>query len=297
MSTPGVIREGFAGLARAKLAAAGSVITIAVALVLLGLFSVVSTNTSRMLREMRDRLELEAFLDESVSRQGADEIGRKLLAVGGVDSVRFISKDEAAKIFRQEFGEDIGTVLDANPLPPSYRISLRDDWRTVSGADSVREAVSKIPGVEQAVYHRELLLFLEKKSTIIDKLGLAFGALLAISSIVLVANTIRLTMVRRYADSLRTQAYGTGWTGRRGPFIVEGILQGLCGGLLAAGVLYYGSTRLSALASPDLAEFIRIGGIVYVDVVVVGMLLGVFGSLLPAAPPPPPAAVPGATSP
>src|SRR5260221_4451976 len=128
------VREGFSGLRRAKLAAIGSVMTIAVALLLLGIFYVVSANTSRLVRSIREKVEMEAFLNEPVTKQRMDEIGKQIRVVEGVDSVQFVSKEDAAKIFREEFGEDISKVLDFNPLPPSFKIFLRDEYRTPAKA-------------------------------------------------------------------------------------------------------------------------------------------------------------------
>src|ERR1041385_4557661 len=108
MSLIYIVKEGFSGFRRAKLSAAGSVLTIAIALLLLGLFYVISTNTSRIVESIRGRVEMEAFLLEPVTQQRIQEIQTALLATEGVERVQFISKEDAAKIFRQEFGEDIG---------------------------------------------------------------------------------------------------------------------------------------------------------------------------------------------
>src|ERR1051326_8041693 len=92
MKRTGVLREGFSGLGRAKLAAAGSVMTIVVALLLLGFFYVVSTNMSRIVRSIREKVEMEACRSEPVTRVKADSIGRQIAAVQGVEACSLFRK-------------------------------------------------------------------------------------------------------------------------------------------------------------------------------------------------------------
>ena len=139
MSILYVVKEGLSGFRRAKLAAMGSIITIVISLLLLGLFYVISSNTSRIVDSIREKVEMEAFLEEPIAKQHVSEIQQQVLAVEGVEKIQFISKDEAAKIFKQEFGEDINSVLEFNPLPPSMKIFLKDDYRTTERADEIQK--------------------------------------------------------------------------------------------------------------------------------------------------------------
>lgn len=278
MSSLYVIKEGLSGFRRTKLASLGSIITITISLLLLGIFYIISTNTSRIVENIRERVEMEAFLAEPVSQQKVMELQRQLLTIQGIEEVQYISKIEAARIFKREFGEEINTVLEFNPLPPSFKIFLLDEYRTTTKADEIIKAIKKIRGVEDVIYRRELLELIEKHSRLLYNLGLGLGILIGISAIFLVSNTIRLTIYAKRKSVQTMKLVGASRWFVRAPFLVEGIIQGLIGGLVAASIIYYLLTFVSGFLSTDLAEFIYIENSFYVFVIALGVFLGLFGS-------------------
>ena len=280
MSVRYVIREGLSGFTRAKLAATGSVITIAIALLLLGLFYVISTNTSRIVENIREKVEMEAFLEEPLSRQRVEDMQQQLEAMQGIERVQFISKEEAAKIFEREFGEDINKVLEFNPLPPSFKILLKEGYRTTEKANEVDKRVSEIKGVDHVLYRKELLEFIDKRTKMLYNLGLGIGIIIGISSIFLVSNTIRLTIYAKRKTVQTMKLVGASRWVVKAPFLIEGILQGAIGGVIAAGIIYYLLTFAAGFVSTELAEFIRIESSFYAFVVIVGAFLGFFGSAI-----------------
>ncbi|TLY28754.1 MAG: ABC transporter permease [Ignavibacteria bacterium] len=275
-----VIREGFSGFRRAKLSALGSVLTITIALLLLGVFYVVSMNASRIVEGIRQRVEMEAFLAEPVARAQIDEIQARLLVTEGVERVQFVSKDDAAKIFKQEFGEEIGKVLEFNPLPPSFKIFLKDGFRTTEKADALQKKISGIPGIADVVYRRQMLEFIDRQTKTLYAIGLGIGVVIAISAIFLVSNTIRLTIYAKRKAVQTMKLVGASRWIVRAPFLIEGVVQGMIGGAAAALTIYYLISIAAGLVSPDLAEFIRIDPLFYPQLVLVGMILGFFGSAI-----------------
>src|SRR5262249_33078166 len=141
MSIRYIVREGLSAFRRAKLAAAGSVMTVTLSLLLLGMFYVISANTSRVIDRIRSKMELEAFLQEPATDRQIADLRKQILALDGVDSVRLITKEEAARIFKEEFGEDVRGVLDFNPLPPSLKIYLRKDGQRAEIAENISTSV------------------------------------------------------------------------------------------------------------------------------------------------------------
>jgi len=283
MSAMSVVREAFGGFRKAKLAAFGSVLTIALSLLLLGLFTVISANTSRVLDALREKVEMEAFLDEPAAPQRIEEIRKAILAVPGVDSVRFVSKEEAARVFKEEFGEDIKSVLDFNPLPPSFKITLAAPSRTSAAAAAIQKGVGAVKGVADVVYRKEILEFLERQAQTLYNVGLGLGILIGFTAIFLVFNTIRLSI---YASRLARAgaapipAAEATWWSVRGPFILEGIIQGVLGGGIAALVLYYLATAGMGMFSAELAGFFRVDAQYYWGVAGAGFVLGLMGSAI-----------------
>ncbi|MBA4311211.1 MAG: hypothetical protein C0417_01135 [Chlorobiaceae bacterium] len=280
MSLGYIIKEGIGGFRRAKLASFGSIITIAIALMLVGLFYVVSTNTSKLVEGIRQRVELEAFLEEPVSRQRVVELERQLISIEGIEQVRFISKEEAAKIFKEEFGEDINSVLDFNPLPPSFKIVLKVGYRTRDKAEEIHKKIMEIKGIDNIAYRRELLEFLDQRVKMLYSVGLLLGILLAVSAVFLVSNTIRLTIYAKRKSVQTMKLVGASRWLIRAPFVIEGILQGLIGGVISAAIFYYLLTMAAGFVSNELIDFLQVGTLFYFSIILGGIFLGFFGSVI-----------------
>ncbi|MBI4548563.1 MAG: ABC transporter permease [Ignavibacteriae bacterium] len=280
MSVLYIFKEGISGFRRAKLAAVGSIITITISLLLLGIFYVISTNTTRIVADLRARVEVEAFLDEPISRKRISEIETELSSVEGIARVQFVSKEEAAKIFKEEFGEDIDNVLDFNPLPPSFKIFLSEEYRTTELADTIRRQIEAIRGIATVAYRKDLLEFLDTRAKMLYTIGLAFGIFLGITAIFLVSNTIRLTIYAKRKAIQTMKLVGATRLFVRAPFVIEGIMQGIAGGIIAVAIMYYLITFAAGLVSAELAEFIHVDASFYTGVLTTGAFLGFFGSMI-----------------
>ena len=280
MSITYAIREGVSGFQRAKLAAVGSILTITVSLLLLGLFYVISVNTSRILDSLRSKVEMEAFLDEPLSNKRINELKRGLSTLEGIDHISFVSKEEASKIFKQEFGEDINGVLDFNPLPASFKIYLKEPFRTPLKAESIAKKIKALQGIDNVIYRKDLLEFLENRSQTLSSVGLVLGLLIGFSSIFLVSNTIRLTIFAKRKAIQTMKLVGASRSFVRAPFLIEGILQGIVGGIIASSILYYLISFVVAFISKELSDFITIDTAFYPAIVLIGAALGLLGSTI-----------------
>src|SRR3990172_1591650 len=192
-----ILRESLSGFERTKVATLGSMFTITVAVLLLALFGLLWRNTARVEAMARGSIQMEAFIEEPAGEAKIADIGRLLLAAPAVESVEYISKERAAEIFREEFGEDIGSILDFNPLPPSYRIFLREEFRAARAADSLSARIAGIGGIGTVNYRKDLLDFIDRQVGSLRIAGLVVGCLIALSALFLVANTIRLAIHAR----------------------------------------------------------------------------------------------------
>lgn len=275
-----ILKEGYSGFKRAKLAATASVITISISLLLLGLFLIVSLNTSRIVSLIEDKVEIEAFLQEPIKTNQINEIQKSILSVAGVDSIQFISKEEAARIFKQDFGEDIYSVLDFNPLPPSFKISLKDHYKKTELASRVVETIKSIEGVEEVAYRKELIDFLEKRTQLLNIVGLVVGIVFGISAIFLVANTIRLAIYSKRKIIQTMKLVGATKMFIRTPFLLEGFFQGLLGGIFSAIFLWILIYFTSQWLTAELAYFLKIDFSLYLLLAFLGILFGLIGSII-----------------
>lgn len=278
-----ILRESISGFRRTKVATVGSMLTIMVAVLLLSLFGLLWFDAARIDAMLRGGIDMEAFLTEPVGDAKRDAVERALLSDSAVAAVEFISKQRAAEIFREEFGEDVGDVLDFNPFPPSYRITLRDDLRSASAAESAASRLGAVDGVDFVTWRKDLLGVIDRQAASLRAVGLAVGILVALSALFLVANTIRLAISARRKSVQAMKLVGASRLFVRAPFILEGVIQGALGAALAGLVLHYLLAWLSTVVSGELAVFVRVEPVTYALVLASGVLLGTAGSLMAVA--------------
>jgi cell division transport system permease protein len=256
-----------------------SIVTVSISLLLLSSFSILLLNANSVINTLRDKVEMEAFLQEPMTKQESTAIQARMLSIEGVGEVRFISKDEAARIFQEQFGEDIYRVLDFNPLPASVKIFLKDGYKTSFAAERIYTEIKSIDGVEDVIYRKTLLEMLDKRVTTIAGFALGIGLFITISSIFLVANTIRLAIYakRKIIQTMKLIGATRGFI--RTPFLLEGLVQGLMGGLIASGVVYSLFHYLGQWANP-LLDFLEVEPASYGIITAVGCVLGLLGSVI-----------------
>jgi len=280
MSLSYTLRESFSGFTRTKLSSILSVMTVAIALLFLGLFTVITIHANRFLDELRNRVEVEAFLEEPIALIDVDSLGRVIATMEGVERVEYVTKEQAAETFKKEFGEDILDVLDYNPLPPSFKVFLKDGYKTPARAEALEHRLRACSGIEDVVYRKAMLTIIDQRARALHNVTLGLGILVGLSAIILVSNTIRLAIYAK-RQLIRTMEL-VGATGLfiRVPFLLEGILQGLLGGMIAAGVLYLLLVHGLRYLSSELAAYIAMSPAFYLLVVLAGLLLGLVGALI-----------------
>ncbi len=280
MSLAYAVRESVSGFKRAKFSSLVSVITICISLLLLGVFAVLTINASRFIETLRNKVEMEAFIQEPVTHAEIEELAKSILAIDGIESVTFVSKQDAAHIFKQEFGEDINNVLDFNPLPPSFKITLKDGYKTALRAQALYNQLVAMKGIESVIYRKALLELIDKRTSTVHNLTLGLGVLISLSSIFLVSNTIRLAIYAKRRLLRTMELVGATRAFIRLPFLIEGILQGIVGGLFASAILYLLLEHGVAAISVEFSEFTHMTPFFYGGVVATGAVLGMIGSVI-----------------
>ncbi|MCS6988053.1 MAG: permease-like cell division protein FtsX [Chloroherpetonaceae bacterium] len=275
-----ILSESVSGFRRAKLASAISVATIGVSLVLFGAFATLALNASRVLSEIRSRVEVEFFLSESLKEKDARALAASLRNETPVQTAIYVSRDSAAQIFKAEFGEDIVSILGSNPLPPSIKVRLKSDYATLDSLERFVASVKGREGVVEARYNREFLAGLDRNARVLFFVAVGVGLLLSLASIALVSNAIRLIIMNKQ-EIVRTMfLVGATQSFIRAPFLIEGALQGFLGGLLAIGLLAALNVSVYQIR-PDIYEAIALPDYrVYALLAALGFLLGLLGSAI-----------------
>ncbi len=275
-----ILSESVSGFRRTKLASAISIFTISISLVLLGIFATLSLNASRVLSEIRSRVEVEFFLSQSLKEKDAKRLATSLQNETSVQMAMYISPDSAAQIFKSEFGEDVVAILGTNPLPASIKVRLKSDYATLDSLEKFVAEVKTRNGILEARYNKEFLAGLDRNARILFYVTCGIGILISVAAIALISNTIRLIITNKQ-EIIRTMLLVGATNGFiRSPFLIEGALQGFLGGTFAIGLLALVNLALYQ-TYPDIYEAIALPDYrVYGILAVLGLLLGLFGSLL-----------------
>jgi len=280
MSLSYLLAESVSGFKRTKLSSVVSIMTICIALLLLGVFVVVTTNAARFVDVLRTKVELEAFLREPMSPVEVDSLRSAVRAIDGVASVTYVSKAEAAKIFKEEFGEDVLDVLTFNPLPPSLRINLAPGSITAASTRAVSDRVAAMAGVDTVIYRRALIELIDRRAEQFNSVTLGLGLLIGLSAILLVSNTIRLAIYAKRKLIRTMELVGATWSFIRLPFLLEGVIQGALGGAVAAATLYLALDRLLPALSQEIAGYVQVRPGFYLLILLAGLALGLVGSVI-----------------
>jgi len=267
-------------LKTAKSAVISSTIVIALAVLLLGIYVTISINSVKLLKLIRDKVEIDAYLTDNIQPADISKLTASIKSIGGVKSVNFVSKDEAAKIFAEEFGQDILEVFDHNPLPPSLKINLYDEYKTIERIEKIKQELTKNREITDVVYAQKNLEIIERNSQSLVFLNLSLLVIITFSSIFLIGNTIRLMIVAKKDTIEIMKLIGATKETIRTPFIMEGFFQGFVGSLLAVILLQVFLGYFYSTYTNNDFNFTIMDTKFLILLVIFGSLLGTFGSAI-----------------
>ena len=214
-------------------------ISIALVLFLLGSVGYLIFNAVRATEMMKENMSIHIMLRSDADPERMAEIGRMLGDMEAVKEVTFVPKETAAEDFKEQVGSDFVEFLSFNPLPDSYEIKLNSDFSEKEHVRRFEKEVSGWKGVEEVVYQKNVV---EQISTNINKFNFAlllFGGALLVIALILLNNTIRLTIYsKRYLINTMRLVGASRWFIVK-PFLLRSILHGIYAWLIA-GAMFLG---------------------------------------------------------
>ena len=276
------IREVFLSLRRNNWMSVASVGTVAVSLFIFGMFLMLVMNMNKMAESLESQVQINVYLEESVSREDARDIEKDLKEMQGVEKVTFVSKEDAMERFKERLGDQktlLEALDDTNPLPDAFEVTITRPELVKTAAESIE----KFDGVESAKYGQDVMEHLFEMTRLIRIFGFSLMLVLALATLFIISNTIRLTVfARRKEIAIMKYVGATDWF-IRWPFVLEGMVLGLLGSLVAAVVLRTAYTGMAEKIYDTLASFPLIPEqpfLTYITIVVVlsGMAVGAIGS-------------------
>ncbi len=276
MSLLFLMKEGLMGLKRARVSALIAILTIALALSLFGGFGLIGQNVKDIFLRFYTKVELEVFLSPSISSENIRALENDIRKNPHVSKVTYVSREDALQEFQKSFGQDLSGVLDNNPLPASFRVVIKPDFSSPQIIETLSEGLKKMAGVEDVLYEKDIVRFVHKYLTVAIVLVLVVAAVLLLVITILIFNTIRLTISSRKEIIQIMRLVGATNFFIKSPFIIEGVIEGLVGSLLSAGLLLLFSEIIKDVFFSELS----VPENLFLVLIVLGTLLGWLGSYL-----------------
>ena len=284
------IEEALTSLWRGRQAGLLSTLTIALALFVLGGFLVVTVNLERLGAEWSNAAELSVYLKDDITAAERRSVENVLAPSQLIAAREYISKADALVRFKQTFG-DLAAAVDGvggNPLPASLEVRLRPGPGVSGNVDLLAARLRPMAGVADVRYDRQWLTRVLSAINIIRGVGLVLASVLAIAAALTVANVVRLALYARRDELDIMNLVGAPQAFVRGPFVMEGVLQGGIGALVALLALGLAFFALRARYLLPLASTLNISSIQFLPVelcvvlVAGGMAVGCLGGLFAA---------------
>ena len=243
------ISEAFRALRRSAAPSIAAIVTIVVTTLLLGVLVPVLKASEDKAQDVRDQIGLNVYLFNDATRDEIDQLGRELEVVPHVEAVEFISRKEAVEVLSGRVEGELKhslKELNSNPLPPSFAIDIDDPANltavtaaiTKTGPSGERQPISPI--IDEVNDARQDAGPITEVTGKVKWVLIVLAVLLLVSSVMLVSNTIRLSIYARRREVEVMRLVGaTNWF-VRWPFIIEGVIVGLAGSLVAVGILWLG---------------------------------------------------------
>lgn len=242
-----LISEGIKNLWRHKLTVFTAVFSIFLSLSTVGVLFIAEQNTHKLIEYMRSKYKIEVFFDDEFTDEQAASSVQTIRSIPGVYSTTMISKDEALKVYRSQFGDDLSEFLDYNPLPVSCVVNLKRSYDGFLDVSPIIEKIKAVEGVDTVNHQGRLISRIERfyEQGLLGLTGIAIAIIFV--TVMIISNTIRLTIYANRELIKALKVIGATNTFIRMPFILEGIFQALLGMALSAALLYgavYGANEI-----------------------------------------------------
>ena len=273
-----LFHEGIRNLWRHKLTAFTAIGSVFFSLLIIGTFILVHQNSHQLIDYVRSKYKIEVFFEDHVTIDDAQLIVDQIKELDGVQSIDLITKDDALKIYQEQFNENLIEILGYNPLPNSAVINIEKHGNTEVDVGPLITDLEKISNIDEVVYEGTLIRRVEYFYNIAVRIISYIAIGLLVITIIVISNTIKLSVYAK--QDLIQNLKSIGATSRfiRTPFIIEGILEGIIGALLAMAVLFI-AIRSGNLYFANIISFkieFEIVGIIWLFAIAI--FIGLIGS-------------------
>jgi cell division transport system permease protein len=258
-----------------------SIISIALVLFMLGLFGIILINGKKLSDHIKENFQLTIFFRDDVKEADVKRIHSLIESAEYTRKATYVNKDDAAKDFAKELGQDFVNFLGFNPLLNSVELFVKSDYATPEKIAEIDSQIRKNPEVTDVVYQKTIIEEINENVKTVGSILVALSIVFLIIAITLINNTIRLNLyARRFLIKSMQMVGATHWFITR-PFVIKSFLHGLYGGIIAcllmAGLLYWLPFWVADLQLLyDTLQF----AILFAVVIIAGIIISMVSSMI-----------------
>ncbi len=256
-----------------------SIISNALVLFMLGILMLLLFNAKQLSDFVKENIGFSVILHDNVREVDASFLRKTLDASPYVRVTEYISKEEAAKELQQELGEDFIGFLGYNPLSSSIEVRLKADYANPDSIRLIEDELMAHRPVKEVFYQKSLVNLINDNIRKISAILLVFSALLYFIAVVLINNTIRLSVYSKRFLINTMKLVGATWNFIRKPFLIRGMLHGFYASLLAvimlSGVIYLIQNEFYEVINFEQVELLAV---IFGLVIVMGMLINLLST-------------------
>ncbi len=276
--------EVFLSMIRKRWMTFASIGTVTVSLFVLGVFLILVMNMTKLAASLENQVQISAYLIDGLTAEEQKEIAQTLKDLSTVSKIEYVTKEQALKTLQERLGEQkkiLDALGDSNPLPNYFLVTVKNS----SDVKRTAEVIADIYGVEEAKYGQDVATNLFELTHLVRVFGIILMLILAMATIFIISNTIRLTVFARRKEIAIMKYVGATDDFIRWPFVLEGILLGLIGGSVSAIILrsFYSAMAekiYSTLAFFPLIEQFPFLNYLSLCLILAGISIGVLGSTI-----------------
>ena len=227
-----LIKSGFTGIFSHGLMSFATVTITMACLIIMGSFGLLVVNINELIADLEQENEVVAFIDENLSEEEARAVQQLIEAVPNVSGAEFVTREQAMEDFQADYDDDMFEYLDASTFRHRYVIHLTD----ISLMQQTKADLEAVDGVADVRAHLEYAEIFITVRNVVSIVSLALIIILIVVSFFIMSNTIKLATFTRREEIAIMRMVGASNGFIRCPFIIEGLILGLVGGLLAFAV-------------------------------------------------------------
>ena len=232
-----LVSEGLKNVWRHKMTTFTAVFSLFLALYFVGLLATAGENTRSILQYLRSKYKIEVFFKQNVDLKMAKKVSDSILEVKGVRSSTVINKDDAVRIFKDQFGEDILGILGYNPLPISAVVNLKRNSEELLNVTPIVNVIKRMEGVEEVRYQGHLIKKIERTYSRFMKVFPWVAMVFITVAILVIYNTVKLSIYSRKELINSLKLIGATKLFIQMPFIFEGLIDGILATIISVPLL------------------------------------------------------------